>query len=61
MIAGLAAWLDRAFLFAFEEFNQFRHRSFFDPEPFLAGMVGRGVEVAAPRRMSGRDKGRRLS
>jgi hypothetical protein len=48
MIAGLAAWLDRAFLFAFEEFNQFRHRSFFDPEPFLAGMIGRGVKVAAP-------------
>jgi hypothetical protein len=60
MIAGLAAWLDRTFLFAFKEFNQFRHGSFFDPEAFLAGMIGRGVEVSAPGGMCGRDKGRGL-
>jgi hypothetical protein len=56
MIAGFPARFDRTFLFAFEKFHQLSHGSFFNPEAFLAGMIGGAVEVAGPGRMSGRDK-----
>ena len=48
MIAGLAARFDRALLFVFEKLHQLSHGSFFDAEAFLAGMIGRIVEIPDP-------------
>ena len=39
MIAGLAAGIDCALLFVFEEFDQFRDGRFFNSEALLAGMA----------------------
>ena len=61
MITGLSTRLDGAFFFALEELYQFSNSGFFDAEAFLAGMIGCGIEVSDPGRMSGRHKLRRLS
>jgi len=39
VVAGLAAGVDRALLFVFEELNQLRDGGFLDPKSFLAGML----------------------
>jgi len=48
MIARLTAWLDGAFFFAFEEFDELRNGCFFHSKPFLTGMSGRAGKVANP-------------
>lgn len=56
MVAGFAAGLHRAFLFALEELDQFGDRGLFDSESSLTRMLDRGIEVSEPRRLRGRNE-----